>query len=100
MLNLVRTEILKLLRRKRFAVVIGILVAILSIVSYAQYRHLKNQPSRNWRAETQQRIASYQNALRRTNTNVSWARSLRSEINRLQFYLDHDIEPNRPTAPV
>lgn len=101
MLNLIRNETLKLLRRKRFAVVIGILVAIISVVSYAQYRHLKNQPNRNWRAETQQRIANYQNALRRSgSTNVSWARSLHSEINRLQFYLDHDLEPNKPTAPM
>lgn len=101
MLNLIRNETLKLLRRKRFMVVIGILVAIISVVSYAQYRHLKNQPNRNWRAETQQRIANYQNALRRSgSTNVSWARSLRSEVNRLQFYLDHDIEPNKPTAPM
>jgi ABC-2 type transport system permease protein len=100
MLNLIHNETLKLLRRGRFAVVIGILVAILAIVSYAQYRQLKNQVDTNWRAETQQRIARFQNSLRRTNTNASWARSLRAEINRLQFYLDHDIEPNKPTAPM
>lgn len=100
MLNLIHNETLKLLRRRRFMVVIGILFAILSIVSYAQYRQLKNHADRNWRAETQQRIANYQNALRRSNTNASWARSLRAEINRLQFYLDHDIEPNKPTSPM
>src|SRR5437762_14137893 len=32
--------------------------------------------------------------------NETWARSLRAEINRLQFYLDHDIEPDKPTAPI
>ncbi len=100
MLNLIHNETLKLLRRGRFAVVIGILVAILAIVSYGQYRQLKNQADRNWRAETQQRIARFQNTLRRTNTNASWARSLRAEIDRMQFYLDHDIEPNKPTAPM
>ena len=100
MLALIRNETLKLLRRRRFAVVIGILVAILAIVSYAQYRQLKNHADRNWRAEIQQRIANYENNLRRSPADAPWARSLRAEVNRLQFYLDHDIEPNKPTSPV
>jgi ABC-2 type transport system permease protein len=99
LIPLIRNETLKLLRRRRFAIVIGILVAIIGIVSYSQYRLLAGQKNRNWRAETQQHIASYQNALRRGRVNESWARSMRAEINRLQFYLDHDIEPNKPTAP-
>ena len=96
---LVRNETLKVLRRRRFAIVIAILVAILSIVSYAQYRQLRNQKDRNWRAELQQRIATYNNQMRRAQPNAAWARSLRAYINRLQFYLDHDIEPDKPTAP-
>src|SRR5204863_4473747 len=85
----------------RFAIVIGILVAIISIVSYGEYRQLRNQQNKNWRAELQQRIAGIQNFLRRGGTaNATWARSLRAESSRLQFYLDHDIEPNKPTAPM
>ncbi|HWS71899.1 MAG TPA: ABC transporter permease [Thermoanaerobaculia bacterium] len=100
MLSLIQNETLKILRRKRFLIVIGILVAILAIVSYSQYRQLRDQRNRNWRADLQQRIASYQNTLRRGRINDSWARSLRAEVNRLQFYLDHDIEPDKPTAPI
>src|ERR1051326_871329 len=99
-INLIRNETLKILRRKRFAIVIGILVAILAVVSYAQYRQLKNRPERNWRFDLQQRIANGQNFLRRTNGGGPWAKSVRAEISRLQFYLDHDIEPNKPTAPM
>jgi ABC-2 type transport system permease protein len=99
-INLIQNETLKLLRRRRFAIVIGILVAILAIISYSQYRTLREQQNRNWRAEIQQRIANYENRLRRGRINPSWQRSLRAEINRLQFYLDHDIEPDRPTAPL
>jgi len=101
MLNLIRNETLKVIRRRRFAIVIGILVAIISIVSYGEYRQLRNQQNKNWRAELQQRIAGIQNFLRRGGTaNATWARSLRAESSRLQFYLDHDIEPNKPTAPM
>jgi ABC-2 type transport system permease protein len=97
---LVQNETLKVLRRKRFALVIGILFAILAVVGYSQYRQLNWRAHRNWRADIQQRIASYQNTLRRARINENWQRSLRAEINRLQFYLDHDIEPDRPTAPL
>jgi ABC-2 type transport system permease protein len=100
MLSLIRNETLKILRRKRFTIVMVILTAILVLVTYSQYRMLKNQHNRNWRADIQQRVASYQNTLRRGRINGSWARSMRAEINRLQFYLDHDIEPDRPTAPI
>lgn len=100
LIPLVENETLKILRRKRFAVVIGILIAILSLVTYSQYRRLQNQRDRNWRAEVQQRIANWQNALRRGRINESWARGMRAEIGRLQFYLDHDIEPDKPTAPI
>jgi ABC-2 type transport system permease protein len=97
---LVQNETLKVLRRKRFALVIGILFAILAVVGYSQYRQLNWRAHRNWRADIQQRIAAYQNTLRRARINENWSRSLRAEINRLQFYLDHDIEPDRPTAPL
>jgi ABC-2 type transport system permease protein len=100
MIALIRNETLKLIRRKRFYIVVAILAAIIGVVSYGQYRHLKNQPHRNWRADLQQRVASYNNNLRRSPSDAPWARSLRAEIRRLQFYLDHDIDPNQPTSPM
>src|SRR5437660_3368083 len=100
LIPLVQNETLKILRRKRFAVVAAILFAIIALVTYSQYRRLRENRNRNWRAEIQQQVASYQNTLRRGRINETWARSLRAEINRLQFYLDHDIETNQPTAPI
>jgi ABC-2 type transport system permease protein len=101
LIPLVQNETLKILRRKRFAVVVGILFAIISLVTYSQYQRLRDQRNRNWRAEVQQRIANMQNAVRRARANdAAWVRSLRAEIQRLQFYVDHDIEPNKPTAPM
>jgi len=97
---LVQNETVKLLRRRRFAVVIGILFAILAVVTYAEYRQLRFHAQRNWRADIQERIARYENVLRRGRANETWRRSIHAEINRLQFYLDHDIEPDRPTTPL
>jgi ABC-2 type transport system permease protein len=101
LLPLVQNETLKILRRRRFAVVVGILLAIIALVTYSQYQRLKEQRNRNWRAEIQQRIANYQNVLRRERSNnQAWTKSLRAEMKRLQFYLDHDVEPDKPTAPI
>jgi ABC-2 type transport system permease protein len=97
---LIRNETLKILRRRRFAIVIGILAAILMLISYAEYRQLRNQKQREWRVELQQRVAGYQNALRRGRVSDTGARFMRAEIARLQFYLDHDIEPDKPNAPL
>jgi ABC-2 type transport system permease protein len=97
---LIRNETLKLLRRRRFAIVLAILVVILSLVSYSQYRRMRETRNANWRAEMQERIARYENRLRRGRINDSWARSMRAEVRRLQFYLDRGINPEQPTAPL
>ncbi|HET8797209.1 MAG TPA: ABC transporter permease [Thermoanaerobaculia bacterium] len=100
MLSLIRNETLKLLRRRRFTIVVGIMLVILTLVSYAQYRQLRETRTQNWRAELQERIARYENRLRRGRVNESWARSMRAEMRRLQFYLDRGINPEQPTAPL
>jgi ABC-2 type transport system permease protein len=100
MLSLIQNETLKLIRRKRLYIVMAILAAIIGIVSYGQYRHMKSQPHRNWRADLQQRLAYFNNNLRRSPSDAPWSRSMRAEIKRLQFYLDHDIDPNEPTSPM
>lgn len=99
-LALIRNETLKLLRRRRFTIVVGIMLVILTLVSYSQYRQLRELRNANWRADLQERIARTENRLRRGRINESWARSMRAEIRRLQFYLDRGINPEQPTAPL
>jgi ABC-2 type transport system permease protein len=100
MIPLIQNETLKLLRRRRFAIVVGIMFVILTLVSYSQYRQLRQMRNANWRADLQERIARAENRLRRGQVNASWARSMRAEIRRLQFYLDRGINPEQPTAPL
>jgi ABC-2 type transport system permease protein len=100
MINLVQNETLKVLRRKRFLVVAGILFAIIALVTYGRYTVMKREQNKNWRAETQQRIARAQERLRRGGMNDSTVRWYRAEIARQQFYVDNNIEPNKLTAPL
>lgn len=99
-LALVRNETLKLLRRKRFLIVVGILLGILTLVSYAEYQQLRTSRNANWRSDLQERIARGQNRLRRAPSNEAWVRTMKIEIQRLQFYLDRDLNPEQPTAPL
>src|SRR5687768_18307681 len=100
LIPLIHNETLKLLRRRRFAIICGIMFVILVLVSYSQYRQLRQMKNANWRADLQERIARAENRLRRGQINASWARSMRAEIRRLQFYLDRGINPEQPTAPL
>ncbi len=79
---------------------VGILLVILALVSYGQYRELRESRNANWRADLQERIARYENRMRRGGLNESFARSMRAEVRRLQFYLDRGINPEQPTAPL
>ena len=97
---LVQNETLKILRRRRFMVVVCILFVILSLVSYSQARRLRESRDQNWRANLQERIARFENYIRRAKPTDTWVRTMRNDIKRLQFYLDHDINPEQPTAPL
>jgi len=97
---LIQNETLKLIRRRRFTIVVGIMLVILTLVSYSQHRQLQRSRNANWRADLQERIARTENRLRRGGINESWARSMRAEVRRLQFYLDRNINPEQPTAPL
>ncbi|HKR64032.1 MAG TPA: ABC transporter permease [Thermoanaerobaculia bacterium] len=100
LIPLLQNETLKLIRRRRFAIVTGILFVILLLIAYAQYREMQRTKNENWRAEMQERIARYENRMRRGNLNESWARSMRAEVRRLQFYVDRGINPEQKTAPL
>jgi ABC-2 type transport system permease protein len=99
LIPLIQNETLKLLRRRRFAIVAAILLVILTIVSFAQYKQMR-RANPNWRAELQERVARMENRIRRGQMNDAWSRSMRAELQRLQFYLDRGINPEQPTAPL
>src|SRR5258708_21730897 len=96
---LVQNETLKILRRKRFAVVAAILFAIISLVTYSQYRRLREQRNRNWRAEIQQQVASFQNTLRRGPINSNGRAAPRGRVKLLHFSIDSSTETRKTHAP-
>src|SRR3546814_21130137 len=48
LIPLVQNETLKLLRRRRFTIVVGIMLVILTLISYGQYRQQERTRNQNW----------------------------------------------------
>lgn len=96
-------EMLKIFRRKRFRVVVLILVALTAMFAYGSWRSRHREEAahgtRDWRVETQHRIVEMQNRLRNRALPDSYRRWMTFETTRLQYSLDHGFDPNALSGP-
>jgi ABC-2 type transport system permease protein len=102
--GLVENETLKILRRKRFRIVLIVLAALLGLVVFAQNRQRRNQlrdnPSGDWRAAVEKRSADLERRLNQRNLPDAWKRWMRYESGRLRYHLDRNINPEGLTGPL
>lgn len=100
-LPLVENEVLKLLKRRRFRVVILILVGLIGLVVFAQSRaRARSQQTKDWHVRAQERVARMQNFLRSGRAPATAQRWTRFEMARLQYHLDRDINPDAMSGPL
>ena len=104
MLGLVENECLKILRRKRFRVVLIVLAAILSLVVFAQDRQQRNQrrdsPTADWRAGVEKRAAELERRMNERRVPENFKKWMRYESGRLRYHLSKNINPNVLTGPI
>lgn len=98
--GLVENEILKFSRQRRFRVVVLILVALIGLIVFAQSRGRERFASKDWHVEAQERMARIQNWLRDGRMLASSQRWARFELDRLQYHLDRDINPDAVSGPL
>lgn len=99
--GLIQNETLKIWRKKRFAVVVLILLLIVPIFVYAQLKIAESSArssNADWRADTQSRITDLTNSLGSERIPEEWKKWRRALVQQLQYYLDHDINPESPNA--
>ncbi|GGE18816.1 ABC transporter permease [Marinithermofilum abyssi] len=100
---LVYNELLKMAKKKRLLVVLLIVAVLIPVFTYAQYRTVQNTMEQlgtsDWRAVVQQQIIDNQNRLSSSRIPKEWKEFIQINIQQLQYYLDHDINPNAPGAP-
>jgi ABC-2 type transport system permease protein len=100
-LPLVENEVLKLLKRRRFRVVFLILVALIGLIVFAQVKGRERFLSgKDWRVRVQERIASMQNGVRSGRMPKTAERWSRFEIQRLQYHVDRNVDPDAITGPL
>ncbi|WP_141504329.1 ABC transporter permease [Paenibacillus luteus] len=100
MVNLVQNEMTKLVGKRRFVIISIIIIALLSMFSYAQVKQAESIKERlgtvDWRTELQQQIVDMQNRL---SSAGQWREQIQIQIKQSQYYLDHDVNPAEPGAP-
>lgn len=98
--GLVENEILKIAKQRRFRVVVLILVALIGLIVFAKWRTEERYKEKDWRVETQERMARIQNWLRGGRMPASSQRWAKFELGRLQYHLERDIDPEAVSGPL
>jgi ABC-2 type transport system permease protein len=104
MAGLIENECLKILKRKRFRIVLIVLAALLGLVVFAQNRQQQNQrrdhPDRDWREQVEKRASDLERQMTQRRVPENFKKWMRYESGRLRYYLSRNINPNELTGPI
>lgn len=102
MYPLVKNEVLKIIKKRRFLVVILVLAVLIPIFTFAQLKVAQNAEKQfgtsDWRVTTQQQIYDYTNRLGSARVPEEWKKFMTVQVQQLQYYLDKDINPRAPSG--
>nr|WP_091229481.1 ABC transporter permease [Fontibacillus panacisegetis] len=99
MLLLIKNETIKMIRKKRFYVVLLVLLVLVPLFAYAQLRESESKREKfgtDWRREVQQAITDNQNSLGSDRVPEEWKKYRKIYIQQLKYYLEHDVNPAQP----
>lgn len=100
LMPLIQNEMLKVWKKKRFFVIVLILLALIPIFTYAELKVVQNNEAKfaDWRNQVLQQITDFENTLSSDRIPEEWKRSRRAAVQQLQYYLDHDVNPSAPNG--
>ncbi|WP_338551643.1 ABC transporter permease [Paenibacillus sp. KS-LC4] len=100
LLLLTENETLKMWKKRRFLVIILVLLVIIPMFTYAQLTVAQNNKDKfaDWRNEVLQQITDMQNRLSSNRIPEEWKKQQRIAVQQLQYYLDHDVNPSSPNG--
>lgn len=109
MLKLIENEVLKMLCKKKLLLISGILLILISLFAYGENHSYMNTIKRytrttgqtqnyNWEALVNQQITDLKNRLNSPYAKDSSKNSINIQIEQLQYYLDHNMNPITPNA--
>jgi len=109
LLKLIENEMTKILLKKKLLLISGILLVLISLFAYGENYKYNNTINRftksnaqtqtyDWKGLVNQQISDLQDRLNRSDNMNSNKNSTSIEIERLQYYLDNDMNPITPNA--
>lgn len=96
---LVKNETIKMIRKKRFYVILLVLIVLVPMFAYAQLRasvEKREKYGSDWRREVQQAITDNQNSLGSDRVPEEWKKYRQIYIQQMKYYLEHDVNPQEP----
>ncbi len=102
-LHMVENEVTKMLRKRRFQVVLIILFVLMAVFSYGEKqagKALKQQlGTTDWHIRVQKQITDDTNQMQSPFLTSAEKAAIKAEITKNQFELAHNIDPYTPGAP-
>ncbi|RAV18690.1 ABC transporter permease [Paenibacillus contaminans] len=102
LLPLVQNETVKMLKKRRFLVVILIVAILIPVFTYGQLKVAQNTRKQfgtdDWRVTEQQKISDITNRLSSGRVTEEWKKTLRVELRKSQYALEKNIDPNSPNG--
>jgi ABC-2 type transport system permease protein len=99
---LIHNETIKMLKKRRFLVIIIIIAVLIPVFTYAQMKVAESSRKQfgttDWHVTTQTQIQENTNRLSSNRIPDEWKRYLKVEIKKLQYGLDHNINPSSPNG--
>lgn len=98
---LIKNETIKMIKKKRFYVILLVLIVLVPMFAYAQAKIAENKRDKfegDWRRELQQAITDNQNSLGSDRVPEEWKKYRRIYVQQMKYYLDNDVNPNEPSG--
>ncbi|MEF2964251.1 ABC transporter permease [Paenibacillus sp. M1] len=99
LVSLIQNETVKMIKKKRFYVVLLVLLVLVPIFSYAQMKQAEDRREKygtDWRREVQQAITDNQNSLGSDRVPEEWKKYRQIYIQQMKYYLEKDVNPAQP----
>ncbi|WP_054958571.1 ABC transporter permease [Paenibacillus dakarensis] len=100
-LPLIKNETIKVMKKKRFYVILLVLLVLVPMFTYAQMKAAERSQGKfngDWRLELQQRITDNENSLGSDRVPEEYKQYRKIFIQQMQYYLEHDVNPNEPNG--
>lgn len=109
LLKLIENEVIKMLSKKKLLLITAILLVLVSLFAYGEMHSYQNTIQRyikssgqtqnyNWKSLANQQITDLKTMINRPNISENRKNSISIQIEQLQYYVDHNINPITPSA--